>query len=243
MISNISILVSEFVGTTAMIFIGLMVTIVCALRGMNQMVSAAGWACAVFAGASLADHSGAHLNPAVTVAQVLTGKIMWEQVPFYLVGQLSGACFGSILAAVVFYVDLHANRELENLVSWFATSPRVTYLHALIIECLATSVLVSWILSSPRASETEGVFNFGNSGLGYLGVALIVFVLSLAVGEQTGAALNPARDLGPRIVYTLLCRTRGYPSANWRYAWVPVLGPFLGAGVGVLFSSLLQEFR
>ncbi|MFT8705466.1 MIP/aquaporin family protein [Bifidobacterium aquikefiricola] len=232
---------SEFLGTMVMIFTGVMVSIAVALRKADQAVGALGWACAVFAGASIGDHSGAHLNPAITLAQVLTGGIVWKQVPFYLCGQFFGACAGAAFAAMVFWTELRERREQKDLVGWFATVSRVSYVQAVVIEALCTTVLVAWILDSPRSYVAGGVFNFGNSGLGYLGVALIVFMLCLAAGGQTGAALNPVRDLGPRIIYSLLFRTRGYPTAGWKYAWVPVVGPLIGAMGGVGMSYVLQS--
>ena len=232
------IFVSEITGTTVMIFLGLAVTIVTGARRLSPVAGAAGWAAAVFLGASLSDSSGAHMNPAITLAQVLSGRSDLALVPAYLGAQFAGAVLGALLASVVFWPTIRANEHKTTTLGWFATTSRDTAVwRSILTECLATTVLVMWVLNPPQPVVEDGVYNFGNSGLGYAGIAIVIFVLSLGAGSPTGAALNPVRDLGPRIVYTVLLRSHG--PANWSYAVVPVVGPTAGALLAVAVSSAL----
>jgi len=232
------IFVSEITGTTVMIFLGLAVTIVGGARGMSPIAGAAGWAAAVFLGASLSDSSGAHMNPVITLAQVLSGRANWSLVPVYLSAQFAGAIVGALLAVVILWPTIRANADTTTTLGWFATASRNTKVwRSILTECLATAVLVLWVLNPPQPVVEDGVYNFGNSGLGYAGIAIVIFVLSLGAGSPTGAALNPVRDLGPRVVYTLLLRSHG--PANWSYAVVPIVGPVLGGLLAVAVSSAL----
>lgn len=240
-ISDSGIFVSEAFGTGIMIFLGMSTSMQGWFRRQGPAAGAAGWALAVFTGASVADASGAHLNPVITLAQALTGRVDWGDVPAYLAGEGVGALVGTVLAAFVFHHDVLADRDNDRLVGLFATLPlRRGHVRNLTTEALATGVLVAFVLCSPSASVHDGVYHFGNEGLGYAAVAMVIFVLTIGAGGPTSAAMNPFRDLGPRLVYALVYRGDTMPSARWDYAWVPVAGPVVGSGLGVLVSVALS---
>lgn len=243
MITAPEVFASEMLGTAVMVFLGVAVSIAGGLRGGERISGAAGWACAVFVGASLADASGAHLNPAITLAQAWSGRTDWSLVHVYVLGEFVGALLGATIVTIAFWSSLALRRDDHAVVGWFATSSRSPRPLAVLSECFATVVLVCWVLNPPQPSIGDGVFNFGNSGLGYAGIAIVVFVLSLGAGSGTGAALNPFRDLAPRIVYSLIFRSRGYGPAGWSYAIVPIVGPLLGAALAVPLSALLPLAR
>lgn len=241
MLTPTAVLISEGIGTALMIFLGVAVSISASLRGSSSVVGAAGWACAVFAGASVADASGAHLNPVVTLSQALTARVEWGLVPAYLAGEVAGALIGALLATAAFWTALQRSRDRGDLVTWFATSaPDTPRIQAAVVECLATAALIMWILNPPTPTIEDGTFNFGNTALGYAGIAFVIFVLSLGAGSTTGAALNPVRDLGPRVVYAVLFRSRGFAPAQWGYALVPVIGPLAGGLLAVPITFALE---
>lgn len=242
MITSGGIITSEAIGTAVMIFLGLATSLQGWSRGHGAGAGAAGWALAVFTGASIADSSGAHLNPAITVAQALASRVDWSAVPAYLIGEALGAMAGGLLAACVFRLQIEDGRGDSRLVGLFATLPeRESPGRNVLTEALATSVLVTFVLTSPGSSVEDGVYHFGNEGLGYAAVALVIFVLTIGAGGPTSAAMNPFRDLGPRLVYTVLFRRPSWPSARWDYAWVPTVGPLLGSGVGAALSLALRS--
>jgi glycerol uptake facilitator protein len=240
-ISHTGIFLSETLGTGIMIFLGLSTSMQGWFRRQGAAAGAAGWALAVFTGASVADASGAHLNPAITLAQALAGRVDWVDVPAYLAGEGTGTLVGAVLAAFVFHHDVLGERNNDHLVGLFATLPlRPGHVRNVTTEALASGVLVAFVLCSPSASVHDGVYHFGNEGLGYAAVAMVIFVLTIGAGGPTSAAMNPFRDLGPRVVYTIIYRGSGMPSARWDYAWVPIAGPLIGSGLGVMASLLLS---
>lgn len=233
------ITVNEFIGTAILILIGCGIGALGSLTtslgfgAANWMLTAFGWGMAVFVGASVAWESGAHLNPAVTVALALTGNTPWGDVPFYLLGEFGGALVGGLLVYVVYKKQFDSHDQIHTTGSIFYTKPGVRSLGwNTVSEAVATFVLVYWVIQqAPWQPSVEGSApNLGNIGLGYAGVAFAVIAIGAGLGGATGYAINPARDLGPRIAYALL-PLHGKEKIDWGYAWVPVVGPLIGAAL------------
>ncbi|MGW7518594.1 MIP/aquaporin family protein [Streptomyces sp. NPDC054796] len=229
--SNGDIFAGEIIGTAILILFGAGVCAAVNLRFSKAkeggwIVIAFGWGMGVLAGAyTAAPLSGGHLNPAVTVGIAMdTGQ--WSKVPVYFLGQMIGAIIGAVLAWGVYYAQFTANTDPEfaqDTLGNFSTIPEVRNPVAnLITEIIATMALVLPVLAF---GLTKGL---GESGTATLIVALLVVGIGLSLGGPTGYAINPARDLGPRIAHSLLpIPNKG--TSDWGYAWVPVVGPLLGA--------------
>jgi glycerol uptake facilitator protein len=229
-----SIFLWEMFGTAILILLGAGVVANTVLRktygsGTGFLFVNIGWAFAVFTGASIADPSGAHLNPAVTLGLAVSGKTEWADVPVYVLGQLVGAFLGAVLCWATYKLQFDTHDEPENTLGIFSTSPQVRNVPwNLVTEIIGTFVLVGWILLNPT----------DNSALGYAGVSFVVLVIGASLGGPTGYAINPARDLGPRIAYAIL-PIRGKGSPDWGYSWIPVIGPLVGALLaGLLYLAL-----
>jgi len=237
-----TITINEFIGTAILVLVGCGIGALGALPkslgfgAANWMLTAFGWGMAVFVGASVAWESGAHLNPAVTVALALTGNVAWSTVPWYFLGEFSGAIVGGLLVYIVYKKQFDDHDELHTTGSIFYTKPGVRSLGwNAVSEAVATFVLVYWIIQqAPWQPAVEGQApNLGNIGLGYAGVAFAVIAIGAGLGGATGYAINPARDLGPRIAYALL-PLHGKEKIDWGYAWVPIVGPIVGAVAAAL---------
>lgn len=238
--SNTQIFVSEFIGTAVLVLLGVGVCANTTLKkafgnGKDWLLISIGWGFAVFVGASIAWKSGAHLNPAVTIALATTHDgISWSITPFYFAGEILGAIVGAGLAYLLYKKQFDTHDEPENTGGIFFTGPSVpSPVWNFVSEVIATFVLIYWILqSSPFEMGTgDSSVQFGNSALGYAGVAFVVIAIGASLGGATGYAVNPARDFGPRVMYSLL-PIKGKGSSNWGYAWVPFFGPIVGALVG-----------
>lgn len=235
----------EMLGTAVLILLGAGVVANNVLRdtlgsGTGFLFVNFGWAFAVFTGASIAAPSGAHLNPAVTLGLAVTGKTDWADVPIYVLAQLVGAFIGATLCWLTYKLQFDTHPEPRNTLGIFSTGPTVRHpLWNTVTEVIGTFVLVGWILLSPAVKlGSDGVPQFGNSALGYAGVAFVVLVIGTSLGGPTGYAINPARDLGPRIAYAVL-PIRGKGNPDWGYAWVPVVGPLIGGLLaGLLYLAL-----
>jgi glycerol uptake facilitator protein len=239
------IFVWELLGTAVLILLGTGVVANQVLRdtlgsGTGFLFVNVGWAFAVFTGASIAAPSGAHLNPAVTLGLAIADKVSWANVPIYILGQMVGAILGATLCWLTYKLQFDKHPEPQNTLGIFSTGPTVRNpLWNTVTEVIGTFVLVAWILLSPGVKiGTDSVPQFGNSALGYAGVAFVVLVIGTSLGGPTGYAINPARDLGPRIAYAIL-PIKGKRDPDWGYAWVPVVGPLIGALLaGLLFLVL-----
>ena len=237
----------ELLGTTALTLLGCGVVANTVLRKSlgfqgGWLLVNMGWGMAVFIGASIAAPTGAHLNPAVTVGLLSAGKLPWGDVPAYLVGQLVGAFLGAVLCWLTYKLQFDDHDEPEGTLGIFATGPTVRNLPwNVVTEVIGTFVLVLWVLTSPAAKAGEdGVPAFGNGALGYAAVMFVVIGIGNSLGGPTGYAINPARDLGPRLAYAVL-PIKGKGGADWGYSWVPVVGPLVGAVLaGLLFQVLPQ---
>ncbi|ASO22582.1 glycerol uptake facilitator protein [Actinoalloteichus hoggarensis] len=233
------IFVWEMLGTAALILLGAGVVANVNLRktlgfGGGWLLIAFGWGFAVFVGASIADASGGHINPAVTLGQAIVGNTAWSAVPAYWVGQFVGAFIGAVLCWLAYKLQFDTHDKPQDTLGIFSTGPTVdNKAWNTVTEVIATFVLLIWILLSPAASEGPDGTVFGNAALGYAGVAFLVVAIGSSLGGPTGYAINPARDLGPRIAYAVL-PIKGKGTPNWGYAWVPVVGPLIGAALAAL---------
>ncbi|CAL9286350.1 MIP/aquaporin family protein [Streptomyces griseoincarnatus] len=238
--SNGDIFVGEVIGTAILILFGAGVVAAVVLnyskaKDAGWVVIAFGWGFGVMAGAyTAAPLSGGHLNPAVTLGiAVDTGE--WDTVHIYVAGQMVGAVLGALLCWLVYYAQFEANAEediSQPTLGIFSTTPAIRRPVAnLVTEIIATMGLVLPILAF---GLTEGL---GESGTAILIVSFLVVGIGLSLGGPTGYAINPARDLGPRIVHALLPIPRKGTS-DWGYAWVPVVGPLIGGALsGLVFNA------
>ena len=224
---------AEFIGTALLILLGDGVVANCVLnknKGFNGgwIVITFGWAMAVFVGVFVAaSSSGAHLNPAVTLALALTKKFAWCGVPFYVLAQMAGAMTGAFLVWVAYRRHFAATDDAATKRGVFCTAPAIRSLpDNLLTEIIGTFVLVFGVLFI--AAPVHGL-----GALDALPVALLVLAIGLSLGGATGYAINPARDLGPRIIHALLS-IPGKGDSDWGYSWVPVLGPCVGAALAAL---------
>ena len=240
----ISPYIAEFVGTAILLLLGSGIVANISLsktKGFDQtplITITTAWGFAVFVAAYVTGQfSGAHLNPAVTIGLLVAGKFSSELAVGYIIAQLLGAMFGSWLT-YVFYIDHYRATKNETAVMGsFCTSPAIrNYKNNFFSEFLATFMLIFGILYIVEPNIiVEGLdANFGIGSLGSLPVGILVWVIGLSLGGTTGYAINPARDLGPRIVYQLIPRKNKI--SDWAYSWVPVIGPSLGAvAAGLLY--------
>ena len=192
-----------------------------------------GWAIAVFVGVYIsASHSGAHLNPAVTIALAVAEKFDWARVPVYVAGQFCGAMLGALLVWVAYKPHFDETADTSAKLAVFCTSPAIpnTFFN-LATEIIGTFALVFGILFISGADMKLG-------SLDALPVALLVLGIGLSLGGPTGYAINPARDLGPRIMHAILpIKNKG--SSGWNYSWIPVAGPVVGAILAALLFKVL----
>lgn len=234
-----SIFLSEFLGTTMLLALGNGVVANVVLnktKGHNGgwIVIAFGWAIGVFVGVFIsAKASGAHLNPAVTIAFAYLGKISWSVVPKYLAGQLLGAMAGSVVVWLTYLQHFKETDNAEAILAAFATSPAIkSSFHNFLTEFLATFVFILSILFITGPSSSLG-------SLDALPVALLVLGIGLSFGGPTGYAINPVRDLGPRIMHQVLPLSHK-GSSQWQYALVPILAPLLGGILAAICFTFLH---
>ena len=237
-------LFGEFLGTFILILLGNGVVANVNLKntygnGGGWIVISTAWGLAVFTAVFMtADLSGAHLNPAVTIGLAAAGQFAWLKVLPFILAQMAGAMFGALLV-YTFYRDhfkVTSGTGLKR--ACFCTAPAIRNLRTnFFSELTGTFVLVLGVLLVTLPEfQIEGINSSTKVGLGSLGavpVALVVFVIGLALGGTTGYAINPARDLGPRIIHALI-PMQNKDDNGWDYSWVPVLGPVAGAVVAAL---------
>jgi glycerol uptake facilitator protein len=223
---------SEVLGTAILILMGVGVVANVSLpksfgNGGGWIVIIFGWGLGVFAGVYAAAISGAHLNPAVTVGLWVSGAAQYApgvditigSTLVYFAGELTGAILGAVLAWAAYRAHYNDPEAAGTQLGTFSTGPAIkSPVDNLVTEALGTFVLVYIIL---RFGDTP-------SQIGPLAVALLVVGIGASLGGPTGYAINPARDLGPRIAHAVL-PIRGKGDSNWGYAWVPVVGPLIGA--------------
>ena len=241
--------VGEIIGTMLLILLGDGVVAGVLLnkskaQNAGWIVITVAWAMAVFVGAfSVATVSGAHLNPAVTIGLAVAGNFSWGDVPIYIIGQFIGAFIGATLVWLHYLPHWGETADPGLKLAVFSTGPAIRNTTAnLISEIIGTFVLVFGILTikgftvtgMPGAAVSPGA-------LGILPVALLVLVIGLSLGGTTGYAINPARDLGPRIMHAIL-PIAGKGDSDWAYSWIPVVGPIIGGVLGGLLYVALGKF-
>jgi glycerol uptake facilitator protein len=244
---------AEFIGTALLITFGNAVVanvVLAKTKGNNSgwMVITAGWGLAVFIGVfSSQAFSGAHLNPAVTLAMAQAGKFAWAMVPGYMLAQLAGAFTGAALVFVFYREHFKISEDANLKLACFCTTPNIRNLtQAFFCEVIGTFLLVLPVFLMTDAKvkfPTTSGYTDATIGLGTLGalpVGLLVFGIGLSLGGTTGYAINPARDLGPRLAHALL-PIPGKRNSDWGYAWIPVVAPLLGGFLAACVNSALLK--
>lgn len=241
--------IAEIIGTAILILLGNGVVANVLLnrtKGHDSgwIVITAGWGMAVFVAVFVTqDISGAHLNPAVTLGLAAAGKFAWANVPSFILAQFLGAMAGSMLVWLAYRQHYAITEDRDTVLGTFATAPAIRNPFANITtEVIGTFVLVFAVLYMLAPELTTSSLPDAKVGLGAIGalpVGLLVFGIGLSIGGPTGYAINPARDLGPRIMHAIL-PIPNKRDADWSYSWVPVVGPILGgflaAGLFILLS-------
>jgi glycerol uptake facilitator protein len=243
-------ILAEFIGTTLLVTFGngVVANVVLAkTKGNNSgwIVITAGWAFAVFVGVFCSQRfSGAHLNPAVTFAMAAAGKLEWAKVAGYVLAQMAGGVAGGALVFLFYREHFKVTDDAGGKLACFCTAPNIRNLpQAFFCETVGTFLLVLPVFLMTEATfkmpGSEGSFSEVPIGMGTLGalpVGLLVFAIGLSLGGTTGYAINPARDLGPRLAHALL-PIPGKQGSDWSYAWVPVVAPIVGGLLAALVCS------
>lgn len=234
-----TILVSEIIGTMLLILFGdgVVANVLLGKTKGNSsgwIVITTAWALAVFVGvyASVALGGQAHLNPAVTVGLAVNGNITWAQAPIFIIGEFLGAFIGAILVWLAYYKHWAETADPGLKLAVFCTAPAIrSTVWNLVTEIIGTFALMFGVFAivSPEV---------GMGALGAIPVAFLVWVIGLALGGPTGYAINPARDLGPRIIHAIL-PIPGKGGSDWGYSWIPVVGPVIGAIIAALLWMAL----
>lgn len=230
---------AEMVGTAMLLLLGDGVVANVLLKGTKGensgwIVITMGWAFAVFVGVfAVAAFSGAHINPAVTIGLAAAGKFAWTDVPLYLLAQFIGGAIGAFLMWLHYRPHFLVTENTDLKLAAFCTGPEIRNpLANVISEAIGTFVLVFGVLflASPEV---------GLGALDALPVGLLVLVIGLSLGGTTGYAINPARDLSPRIMHAIL-PIGAKRDSDWEYSWVPVVGPTIGAILAALAYRALS---
>jgi glycerol uptake facilitator protein len=217
----------EFMGTALLIILGDGVVanvILYKTKGNNSgwIVITLGWAMAVFVAVFVASwYSFAHLNPAVTIGMAAAEKMDWSLVPTYIGGQFAGAFAGAVIVWITYHSHFEQTEDKDTKLAVFCTGPAIRKpFNNLITEVIGTFILVFGAFHILPPASTLG-------GLNALTVALLVLAIGISLGGPTGYAINPARDLAPRIAHSILpIKNKG--NSDWGYSWIPVVGPILG---------------
>lgn len=237
-------LLAEAIGTMILLLLGNGVVanvVLTRSKGANSgwIVITTGWGVAVaIAVYAVGRISGAHLNPAVTIGLASIGSFPWADVPGYVVAQLAGAFAGAVLAWLSYLPHWGATADADSKLAVFATGPAIRQLPAnLVTEIIGTAVLVFGVLAIAGNAQTltrPGDVDLSlvfSRGLQPLLVGILVLSIGVSLGGPTGYAINPARDLGPRLAHALL-PIPGKRDSDWGYAWIPIVGPIVGGMIG-----------
>ncbi len=239
-----SIILAEVLGTFILIYLGCGVVAGDLLsfskaKGSGWIIITLAWGLAVtMAIYAVGNISGAHINPAVTLALATSGKFneqfqSWNDVPLYFTGQLIGAMIGALVVYFHYLPHWEKTDDKDKKLAVFATDPAIKNSFSnLFSEIMGTFILLFLIRAIGSNEFTEG--------LNPIVVGLIVVTIGLCLGGTTGYAINPARDLGPRIMHYLL-PIKGKGKSNWSYSWIPIIGPFIGGALGSLSYDALFE--
>jgi glycerol uptake facilitator protein len=229
-----NVFIGELIGTMVLVLLGDGVVANVSLakskgRDSGWIVIAAGWGFAVAIAVYVAGWaSGAHINPAVTLGMAAVGQTPWTEVPLYLAGQMLGGLLGAVLVWLAYLPHWSETDDPDAKLGIFCTQPAIRNLPGnLIAEAIGTAVLLIGVLGIANA------YNEISGGLGPYLVGILVFSIGLSLGGPTGYAINPARDLAPRLAHALL-PIPGRRDSDWSYAWIPVVGPIVGGLIGAL---------
>lgn len=230
LLSLMSVYLAEFIGTAVLMFFGNGINAALNLnysfaKGAGWIVTTLGWGLAVTFGIyAVGEISGAHINPAVTLSLAIAGDFEWNLVPGYILAQVLGAMAGATLTWLQYLPHWGKTEDQATKLGVFCTSGAIDRKSSnLLSEILGTMVLIFGLLTIGANQFTEG--------LNPLVVGGLIVVIGMAQGGSTGYAINPARDFGPRFTHFLL-PIKGKGSSNWSYSWVPIVGPFVGGGLG-----------
>ncbi len=233
-----SIIGAETIGTALLILLGDGVVAAVLLskskaENSGWIVITWGWGMGVMVGVlAVGQFTGAHLNPAITLGFALIGNTEWGDVPKYLVGEFAGAMIGATLVWLSYLSHWRETADPGLKLAVFCTAPAIrNTAHNIITEVIGTFVLVFGVLAFFADKATAA------TGLGGLLVGLLVFAIGLSLGGPTGYAINPARDLGPRIMHAIL-PIAGKGGSDWGYSWIPVVAPLIGGALGALAFDL-----
>ncbi len=228
---------AEFIGTMILVLLGDGVVANVCLKGTKGhgggwMVITMGWGMGVFTAVMIAEQfSGAHLNPAVTIGLAAAGRFAAAKVPLFLIAQFFGAAAGALLVWLFYKDHYDISTDQGAILGTFATGPAIRNpLRNALSELIGTFVLVTAVLyaAGPKITMTGSDAKIGLGSLGAIPVAFVVIGIGLSLGGTTGYAINPARDLGPRVIHALVpIPNKG--TSDWGYSWVPIVGPILGA--------------
>ena len=228
---------AEFIGTMILVLLGDGVVANVCLKGTKGcsggwIVITMGWGLGVFTAVMISrSFSGAHINPAVTIALATAGTFPMAKVPLFILAQFLGGAAGALLVWLFYKDHYDVSTDQGAILGTFATGPAIRNpVRNLLCEIIGTFVLILAVLYAAdlKLTSTTGEIKVGMGSLGALPVALVVVGIGLSLGGTTGYAINPARDLGPRLIHALVpIRNKG--TSDWGYSWVPVVGPIVGA--------------
>jgi len=238
-----TVYIFEFIGTAMLILLGNGIVANIVLKGTKGAdagwtgISLA-WGIAVFCGVFISgDVSGAHLNPAVTVGLATAGKFGWQLVPGYIVAQILGAMMGNLLVWLTYKKQYDATEDQGAILATFSTGPAIrSPFWNFVTEMIGAFALVFGVFYIAGGTFSDEPIKLG--ALDALPVALLVMGIGFGLGGPTGYAINPARDLGPRIMHAIL-PLKGKGSSDWSYAWVPIIGPLAGGILAALVFMLI----
>jgi glycerol uptake facilitator protein len=237
---------AEFIGTALMILLGNGVVANVVLTGTKGngggwIVITTAWALAVFVAVVVAaPYSGAHLNPAVTIALAISGKFDWAQVPIYMLAQMLGAMLGAFLVWIKYKDHFAATDDQGLKLAAFSTGPAIrNTISNLTSEIIGAFVLLFVIFYFTNAEIVDTKAPVGLGSLGAIPVMFLVWAIGLSLGGTTGYAINPVRDLGPRLMHYIL-PVAGKGQSDWAYSWIPIIGPLIGASLAALLYLALN---
>lgn len=230
-------LLGEFIGTFVLVLLGDGVVAGVSLRkskaeGSGWIAITLGWGLAVTLGVYASSFlSPAHLNPAVSVGMAIADKFPWSSVIPYSIAQILGGLVGGIVVWIHYYPHWKETKDKDAILGTFATEPAIrNYSMNFISEVVGTAVLIFGLLAFTRGQFTQG--------LNPIAVGVLITAIGLSLGGTTGYAINPARDLGPRLAHAMLpIANKG--GSDWAYSWVPILGPVVGAILGAICFNLI----
>lgn len=234
-----NVYLAEFLGTLILVLLGNGIVAGALLRGSKSenagwLTIVIGWGLAVtLAIFAVGNISGAHINPAVTIALAYAGDFPWDHVAGYILAQFAGAIAGAVLVWVHYYPHWKQTEDQGKKLNVFCNTPAIRNSFTnLISEVIATAVLILGLLFIGANKFAEG--------LNPLVVGLLIIAIGLSLGGTTGFAINPARDLGPRIAHFIL-PIEGKGKSDWSYSWIPVVGPVIGGILGAtVYLSLFN---